>query len=287
MKFLGWFAVFLLISLCQVSAQVTVDLALDQDQFLAGESLTVAVRITNRSGQTLHLGADPSWLTFAVESKDQFVVVKSGDAPVQGEFDLESSKRAIKRVDIQPYFNMQQPGRYTITATVDLPQWNQQITSPAKSFDIIQAARLKEFTVGVPRPGGASNQPPELRQYTLLQANYLRKQLVLYVRLSDQTGRFNKVFPIGPMLSFGQPEPEIDKFSNLHVLYQNGPHAFSHVVVNPEGNLILRESYDYTTRPKLEVDTNGILRVVGGARRVASDDIPTQTAPDTNGPALP
>ena len=50
------------------SAQVTVDVVLDQEQFLPSESLPVAVRITNRSGQPLHLGADTNWLTFSVES---------------------------------------------------------------------------------------------------------------------------------------------------------------------------------------------------------------------------
>ena len=70
-----------------VSAQVTVSLTLDQDQFLPSESLPVAVHITNQSGQPLHLGADPDWLTFSVEAEDDFIVVKNADPPVQGEFE--------------------------------------------------------------------------------------------------------------------------------------------------------------------------------------------------------
>ena len=83
-------------------AQVTLEVVLDQKQFLPGESLPVAVKITNLSGQSLHLGAEPNWLTFSVESADGFVVLKNAEVPVLGEFDLASSQMATKRVDLHP-----------------------------------------------------------------------------------------------------------------------------------------------------------------------------------------
>jgi len=73
--------------------------------------LVAAVRITNRSGQKLHFGADEDWLAFGVESRSGSIVAKLGDPPVAGEFDLDSSKVAIRRVDLAPYFTMSQPGR--------------------------------------------------------------------------------------------------------------------------------------------------------------------------------
>src|ERR1019366_10553485 len=96
----------------RASAQVDVELSLNQNYFLPSEAVPLAVKITNRSGQQLHLGADADWLTFNVESSDGFVVIKNADVPVQGEFDLETSQLAIKRVDLQPYFAMTKPGRY-------------------------------------------------------------------------------------------------------------------------------------------------------------------------------
>ena len=51
---------------------------MEQRQFLPSEAIPAAVRITNRSGQPLHLGADANWLTFNVESADGFIVVKNG-----------------------------------------------------------------------------------------------------------------------------------------------------------------------------------------------------------------
>src|SRR5579862_3521982 len=104
MKISGSPLILLLGSLACASAQVTVEVTQDQQQFLPGEALKLAVRITNLSGQVLHLGGEEDWLTFAVESRDGTVVPKVGEAPVVGEFTLESSKVAIKRVDLAPYF---------------------------------------------------------------------------------------------------------------------------------------------------------------------------------------
>jgi hypothetical protein len=277
----------LLASLCLSQAQVKVEVALDQDQFLPGETLPALVRITNRSGETLHLGADPDWLVFSVESRDGGVVLKTGDAPVLGEFSLESSKRAIKTVNLAPYFNLTKQGSYSIVATVTIKQWNRQIVSDPKRFDIINAAKLWEQEVGVPIPAGSTNPVPEIRKYALLEANYLQKHLMLYVQLTDSSGRFNKVFPIGPLLSFGQPQPEVDRFSNLHVLYQNGPHSFSYTIVDPSGKVIGRQTYDFTTRPRLVTDSNGNLIVSGGQRRLTPEDLPPPPAAETNSVASP
>src|SRR5262245_32759025 len=257
----------------QLSAQVSVEVTLDQDQFLAGETLTAAARIVNNSGQPLQLGAEEGWLTFAIESRDGFIVLKSGDPPVAGEFTLESSRRATKRVDVAPYFNLSRSGRYTIRATVTIKQWDRTITSPPKNFDIIDGARIWEREIGVPQAAGSTNLP-EVRKYALQQANYL-KRLVLYFQLTDASGKVYKVFPIGPMLSFGQPEPQVDKFSNLHLLYQDGPRSFGYVVINPQGTIDVRQTYDFTTRPRLKMDTEGKVNVSGGARRVTFNDVPT------------
>ena len=264
----------LMAAACSLQAQVTVDVSLDQDQFLPGEAMPITVRITNRSGQTLHLGKDPDWLTFSIESKEGFVVVKSGEVPVEGEFALESSKRAIKVVNLAPYFIFPSPGAYSVTASVMIKDWNQQVSAAPKSFDIIHGAKLWEQEVGLPVPPGATNRTPELRKYSLYQANYLRTRLMLYVQVSDPSGKIYRVFPIGPMLSFGQPEPQVDKLSNLHVLYQDGPRLFNYTEIDPQGNVVLRQEYDMAPRPKLKVNAEGDIKVVGGARRVTSRDVP-------------
>src|SRR5256885_675851 len=89
-----------LLSLAAVSAQVTVEVLPEQEQFLPGETLTIAARITNLSGQSLKLGADSEWLQFSVESRAGFIVSELQKPAVAGEFTLDSSKTAKKLVDL-------------------------------------------------------------------------------------------------------------------------------------------------------------------------------------------
>ena len=276
-----WLGVLLAFSR-SASAQVTVEVTQDQQQFLPGEALGVAVRITNLSGQSLHLGSEPDWLTFSVESREGTVVPKLGDAPVLGAFVLESSKVAIKRVDLAPYFMTTVPGGYQIVATVRIHGWgNFEITSPARQFDVIEGAKLWEQEVGVPSSGGAGNSEPELRRYILQQANYIRGQLRLYLRITDQYGKPVRVFALGQMVSFGRPQQQIDRLSNLHVLFQDGASSFRYVVCNLQGDLTQRQTYDYAaSRPRLRLDGDGNVAVVGGARRVAVDDLPAPVQDD-------
>ena len=257
--------------------QVNVEVALDQDQFLPGEAIPVSVKISNRSGQTLKFGVDPDWLTFAIESRDGLVVPKLGEAPVVGSFDLESAERGTKHVDVGPYFAIPQPGRYSIVATVKIKAWGgRMVTSQPKNFNIMEGAKLWEQDFGLPPAPGATNAIPEVRKYVLQQANYLKGKLRLYLRLTDSTGvKVYRVVPIGLILSFSHPEPRIDKFSNLHLLYQNWAHSFSYTVFNPNGEILEQQTYDYTdSRPRLRVDEEGMISVVGGMRRVTSNGSP-------------
>jgi hypothetical protein len=268
-------------SLGSVSAQISVEVVQEQQQFLEGEALPVAVRITNRSGQTLHLGAEPDWLTFSVESSDGLIVSKLGEVPVTGEFVLDSSKMATKRVDLAPYFAVRHQGSYSIIAGLHMKQWGQDIFSAPKTFEVINGAKMWEQEIGVPQPGGAG--APEARKYILQQANYIKGHLRLYLRVTDADGKALKVVPIGPMVSFGRPDPpQIDNLSNLHVLYQNGPFSFSYTVFNPNGELVTRQVHNYTTtRPRLVANGDGEIVVKGGERRVTANDVPAPKSDDT------
>src|SRR5262245_40088185 len=184
-----------------VSAQVSVELALDQDQFLPGESLMVGVRITNFSGQTLHLGKDSDWLHITLEGRNNYVVPTETALPVLGEFDVESSKVVTRRLDVAPCFALTRPDRYTISARVKLKDWDKELISRPKSFDVIAGTILWEQDIGLSVPA-ASNRAPEVRKYALQQAIHLTR-MKLYVRVTDQSGsRVIRVFPLGPLISF-------------------------------------------------------------------------------------
>jgi hypothetical protein len=274
-----FFAGCLVLSLVvRASAQVTVELAQDQEQFLPSESVPMMVKITNRSGQQLHLGADADWLTFSVEAADGFVVIKKAEVPVKGEFDLETSQMGIKRVDLQPYFSIVKPGRYRVIATLHIRDWSSSLSSAPKSFDVIHGAQVWQQDFGVP---DGTNSAPEARRYTLEQANHLKDQLRLYVQVSDVTeSQIYRVTALGPMVSFSHPEAQVDRMSRLNVLWQTGGQSFSYAIVNPDGTSARTETYDnFTSRPHLSVNQDGEVVVVGGTRRLKSNEMPVVHSP--------
>ena len=270
---------FALMAFFRASAQVDIDLSLDQDYFLPSETIPLAVKITNRSGQQLHLGADADWLTFNVESDDGFVVIKNAEVPVQGEFDLETSQLAIKRVDLQPYFAMTKPGRYRVIATLHIKDWSAQLASQPKPFDVIAGAQLWAQDFGVK---DGTNAAPEVRKYTLEQANYLKEQLRLYVQVSDAAeDTVYKVTALGPMVSFSRTEAQVDRSSRLNVLWQAGASSFSYSIVNPDGTVAVQDYYDnFYSRPRLTVNENGDVVVLGGTRRPKPTELPIVKPPN-------
>lgn len=292
MKLLLSLATFVLFGFVAVRAQsVSVEVMMDRQYFLPNESLVAKVRVTNYSGQTLILGKDPDWLTFSVEGKKEYVVAKLGNVPVVGEYNLDSSRTGTKAVDLAPYFDLSRPGHYTVIASVKIPQWGQTIQSQAKGFDIVRGGRLWEQEFGLPSNPADPPARPEIRRYSLVQTTQ-QNGLLLYFRLSDATDtKVFRIFPIGAMVSFSRPEPQIDKFSNLHVLNQFSARSFIYSVVNPDGLLIVRETYDYSdSKPRLRAVEDGRINVAGGVRRIKSDDIPPAIAPNSTanaGTSLP
>jgi len=264
------------------SAQVTVEVVLDQQQYLPSESLPVSVKITNRSGQSIHLGETPNWLTFSVESEDGFVVIKNGDAPVLGPFDVESSQMAIKHVDLEPYFTLNKAGRYHVVATLRIKDWSAEEASEPAFFDVINGVTIWTQQFGLPVPPDAATHVPEVRQYSLVKANYLKSQLRLYAQVSNPAdARIYKVTNVGPLVSFSQPEAQVDRLGNLQVLYQSGGTLFSYTVMDPNGEFVRREIFDYVnSRPRLSVDTNGDLTVTGGVRRLKPTEMPRVKMPN-------
>ena len=265
-------ALLVLASAVAAMAQVNVEVRFDQDQFLPNEKLVAKVRVSNFSGQKLQFGDTDDWLVLNVESREGKIVEKLAEVPVKGAFELDSSSAGTKRIDLAPYFNLTQPGRYLVTATIKVKQWNREWSSKGSGFNIIKGTKLWEQDFGVPRAGSGE---PELRKYSLLQAIYL-KQITLYARVSDvNENRVFKVYPIGPMVSFSKPESQVDKYNNLHVIWQVGARSFQYVMLNADGTTVLRQTYDYgESRPTLRPDEEGRVAVGGGVRRETKFDLP-------------
>jgi hypothetical protein len=271
-------------------AQVSAGLHLAQDQFLPGESIPVSVRITNFSGQTLKLGRDNFWLQFLLEEKHGPSLASISNVPVAGAFDLDNAMIATKRLDLAPHYRSLRPGRYVLSSVLRIPDWGSFLELNPVEFDIFPGTVVWEQLFGVPNSIGTTGQP-EFRRYALQQAFHL-KQMKLYAAVTDPSGgRIHAVFPLGPVLTFSKPEKQLDRESNLHVLWQFGARSFYYCVIDPEGRLIARQTHDYAggSRPVLATDGDGRILIRGGVRRRAINDLPEDQplpAPD-NQPSVP
>ena len=274
-------------SLHGAAGQLTVEVLLDQKQYLRDEAVLAKVRVTNRSGQTLRLGDDAEWLSFTVEGTEGARAIQLSEPPVVGAFILESARMATRTVNLTPHFDLSQLGRYSVTATVKIKEWTEELSSRPKLIEIVSGLRVWDQVFGVPSTSGA----PELRRYALQQANYLN-HLQLYVRVSDSDdARVFRVFPLGPLVTFSATEAQVDRQSQLHVLFQTGARAFAYNVVNPDGEVIARQTHEYAgSRPQLRNTEDGKIAVSGGVRRFTSMDIPPHEvagASVTNSPTAP
>ena len=266
------FAALLLLGVVATAqAQISVELVLDQEQFLRDENVPLKVRIVNRSGQTLRFGPTMDWLSFNVETRDGKAVQGSGELPPGEAFTLESSMMATRLVDLSTAYRLELPGRYNVSAVVKVKEWGQEFPSKAKPLEIVRGTKVWEQEFGVPTGGGA----PEVRKYILQQAQY-QKRLMLYLRVTDSGERFSyRCEPVGPLLSFSRPEAQVDRISNLHLLFQTGARSFRYAVYNPSAELVVRQYHEYgASRPTLRMNDAGGIFVNGGARRIMVDDVP-------------
>lgn len=284
MKRIGLLAALAFLSVSAAHGQisgVTAELKLDQDQYLPGEDLHLKVRILNRSGQELSFGADNYWFTMSIADPNGLPCAQLGTMPEAGVFSLQSGEMGTRTLNPTPYFDFRKLGEYRITGKVRIEQWNQEIPCKAVTFRVdtgVPLPRLSNLEFGLPQPPGSTNAVPEMRRYSLVEVTSL-KQMTLYFQLSDNSGQTLRIFPLTRMVSFSEPEAQIDRSNNLHVLNQTGARTFSYCVIGPDGQWVARQTYRYAgTRPQLRVNQNGQIYVSGGVRLLAADDLP---APDS------
>lgn len=265
--------------LCLLRGQVTVELEFEKDFYIADESMTASVRITNFSGRSLVFGQDNDWLRFLVEQEDGFLAKQKGLPPVVGEFEIPNASRGTRRVNLAPYYKMTVPGRYQVTASVFSRELDEILQSSPVQVSIIRATTLwqKEFglAVGEDEEGKPSY---EIRKYVLIRAlNNNRPELYVRVASRDDSKVYG-VFPVGNLVAFGAPEAQVDRQSRLHLLQQYGARSFRYLVVTPEGELKIRRRYDYTkSRPRLVRSAQHGIAVLGGIRVRAANDLPPST----------
>ncbi len=266
---------------------VSAELVLQHDQYIPAEEVRIGVRILNRSGQELSLGKDNHWLRFNIECKDNRIIRQTALPAVAGEFSVTNAMQAVKWVAITPAFDLRQPGRYSISAVLEIPGWNQTIKSETKTFDVELGTQIRELEFGLPPAPGGQGKAPEVRHYILDQVDH-RGHLGLYLTITDAENRPETAFRLCDLLTFSRPELTVDQRANAHVISQTGAKQFTYYQINPVGVVLARQTYQYTTtRPTLSLNKTGEVFVYGGERLIVKTDLPPPELPEYNVPDAP
>ena len=286
MKSLAPFALALTLATTATHAQITVEVALEQEYYLAHERCVAEVRITNFSGRLLRFGPGSEWLDLAVESSDGYFVAKLRELPAGEVLEVPSAARGKWRVDLAPCFELSRPGRYQVTALVRIPALNVDISSIPAVFHIMAGVELWAQSFGI--TSKTAGQPFDTRRYALLQTNN-RKRLALYLRITDESEtRVHSVYPLGNVISFGRPEAQVDRDGRLHVLFQTGARQFAYYVIQYDGEVLVRQMHQITdSRPRLRSSQGGQIKVMGGFRLKSAHDIPPPPPEETLESAVP
>jgi len=232
----------------------------------------------NNSGRDIDLRDDSGqhWFGFEVTAAEGRLL-----APlVQTEepaLHIESGKTVTRKVNLTPLFPVHDFGTYHVRANVFFPDLNKFFYSSSKVFQIGDGRTIWQRTVGVPDGSAAAG---DIRTYSLL-TNRFVDHTSLYVRVeSRERGVVYTTYSLGRILSGDEPQAEIDRANQLHVLHCAGPRnwAYSHVGLN--GELFKHSTFLETkTRPRLRLTADGNVAVRGGALDVPVADTKRGPAP--------
>jgi len=243
----------------------------ERAQFLAQEPMGIMVRVYNYSGETMVLGQEEDWISFSVEPlANKSIVRQHGQPTLAGAFELGNNLMATKRVDLTPYFEIVQSGRYKITATVRAGRFG-DISSEPLLVDLVTGTPLWDHEFGVPALG---DKPSEIRRYQIIQARQMDVQH-LYVKVTDTyNSKTYGLYPLGQMVIAQKPEQQTDRNNRLHVLHRSGRSTYTYSMVDHDGQIILRQRYDQAGGPPHLVPTEaGEVLINGGVRTKSLYDI--------------
>src|SRR5215467_11467874 len=255
---------FVFVFAAAAEAQVQVDLKFKRLQYIAYEPVVATVAITNLAGRDIELrDADgQSWLGFEITGSEEQPIGPLNNANREPPLKIQAGQRVTRQIDLTPLYPVHEYGAYHVRTNIYFADLGKFFYSAPRVFEVTDARPIWQQTVGVPDGAGASG---EVRTYSLM-TNRFPDHTSLYVRVQDkETGVVYSTFSLGRTVSLEQPQAEIDRANQLHVLHCAAPRAWSYARVGLNGQLLEHSAFMETnTRPRLIHATSGEVAVRGG-----------------------
>jgi hypothetical protein len=271
--------------------QIQVELKFKRLQYIAYEPVVATVAITNLAGRDidLHDAHGQSWLGFEVTgNEDQPITLLATENPAAaGPLKIEAGQRVTRQFDLGSLYPVHDFGAYHVRTHVYFADLAKFYYSGTRVFEVTDAHPIWQQTVGIPDGVAAAG---EVRTYSLL-TNRFPDHTSLYVRVQDkETGTVYATYSLGRTIGAEQPQAEIDRANQLHVLHCAAPRAWSYSRIGLNGELLGHSSLMETnSRPRLVHATNGDVTVHGSAIDTTAQSSRRSTVPKLSArpPGLP
>jgi len=256
----------LCVFLCATTSegQIQVDLKFKRLQYIAYEPVVATVAITNLAGRDIELrDADgQSWLGFELTGSEEQPIAPLSGANREPPLKIQAGQRVTRQIDLTPLYPVHEFGAYHVRTNVYFADLQKFFYSGTRVFEVTDARPIWEQTVGVP---GGTPEAGEVRTYSLM-TNRFPDHTSLYVRVQDKDrGVVYATYSLGRTIAFEQPQAEIDRANQLHVLHCAAPRAWSYAHIGLNGELLEHSSFMETkTRPRLIHSSGGEVAVRGG-----------------------
>ncbi|MFN2507840.1 MAG: hypothetical protein ABR589_03610 [Chthoniobacterales bacterium] len=244
-------------------AQIQVDLKFKRLQYVAYEPIIATVRITNLSGRAIDLRDENGqrWFGFEVTAGEDRLLTPTNQ-PEEPALKMETGQTVTQKINLTPLFPVHDLGSYRVRANLFFADLNKFFYSQRKVIQVGDARPIWQRTVGVPEGGPGAG---SLRTYSLL-SNRFPDHTKLYVRVEDKsTGAVYSTYSLGRMIVYDDPEVELDRANQLHVLHCAAPRTWAYSRVGVNGELLAQSNYMETrSRPRLRHSADGAVTIKGG-----------------------
>ena len=269
----------LFFALATAYAQIQVDLSFKRLQYIAHEPILATIKIANNSGRDIDLRDDNGqrWFGFEINAGEGRLLAPLKTETAEPALHVEAGKTVIRKINLTALYPVHDFGAYHVRANVYFTDLNKFFYSASKVVEVTDARPIWQKTVGVPHgmPGAG-----EARTYSLL-SNRFVDHTALYVRVENRdTGAVFTTYSLGRVIASGDPQAEVDRANQLHVLHCAAPRswAYSHVGLN--GELLAHSTFLETkSRPRLRHAADGAIAVSGGMLNVPIAESKRSPAP--------
>ena len=235
--------------------------------------------ITNLAGRDvdLHDSEGQAWFGFEVTGSEGQPIAPTATGSTQAPLRIEAGQKVTQRIDLAALYSVHDFGTYHVRAHIYFADLGKFFYSASRVFEVTDARPIWQQTVGIPDGVAA---PGDARTYSLL-SNRFPDHTSLYVRVQDRDkGIVYATYSLGRSIAFEQPQAEIDRANQLHVLHCAAPRAWTYSRVGLNGELLGHSSLMETkTRPRLIRSANGEVAVQGGV--IEAPAAQTKTTRDT------